>query len=299
MAGVYREVWTGEVEKGFKQGLTDTFLDGIKDMSRYVAQGDESATIHSTFFGVEPDVLINNTTYPIALQSLDGSDMTILLDKYQTKPTPITDDELYALSYDKIALVKQGHSDALVRARLQKAIHAFGAAGNTTDTPVLVTTGASYNGRKRLTWEDIVNLREAYLAAGIELDGFRLILCEEHVNDLCLADQAFQKSYANFANGIITNQLGFEIRSYSLNPYYEPATKAKLSFGAVATSTARRASVCFNVGKMAKAQGVTQMYYSEAKTDPQNQRNLVAFRNYFIALPQLTKGLGAIVSANV
>lgn len=299
MAGVYREVWTGEVEKGFKQGLKDTFLDGIKDMSRYVEQGKESAVIHSTFFGVEPDVLLNNSTYPIAVQELNGEDIPISLDKYQTKPTPITDDELYALSFDKINLVKQAHSDAMVRTRLMKAIHAFGAAGNTTNTPVLVTTGAEYNGRKRLTWEDIVNLREAYLAAGIELDGFRLVLCEEHVNDLCLADTAFQKSYANFKDGIITNQLGFEIRSYSLNPYYEPATKAKLSFGAVATSTARRASVCFNVGKVAKAQGVTQMYYSEAKTDPQNQRNLVSFRNYFIALPQISKGCGAIVSANV
>lgn len=297
MATVYREVWTKEVIKGLQSGLKDTFLDGVKDYSRYVTGDDEAQVIHSTYFGVEPDVLINNTTYPIPIQELNGTDISISLDKYQTKVTPITDDELYALAYDKIKEVKDSHVTAILKNRLRKAIHAFGPASHTTNHPVLLTTGAATpDGRKRLKWEDVINLREAYTAAGFEIDDLRLILCSEHVNDLLLQDTSFEKSYANFKDGIITNQLGFEIREYSQNPYYDSATKAKLSFGAVPTATSARASIVFPVSKTGKAMGLTKMYWQKAENDPQNQRNTVNFRNYFIAMPLISDGFAAIVS---
>lgn len=295
---VYREVWTKEVVKQFEAGLKDTFLDGVMSFDQYVSGDDESQVIHASYFGVEPDVLINNSTYPIDVQALDGSDIPIALDKYQTKATPITDDELYALAYPKMVLVKTSHGNALLRTRLKKAIHAFGPAGDTANTPVLLTTGALVNGRRQLIWKDVIALRQRYSDAGIEIENLRLVLCDDHVNDLLLEENSqFTKSYANFKDGVITNQLGFEIRQYSQNPYYNATTKVKLSFGAVAAGTDSRASVCFPVLKTGKALGKTLMYFSEAKTDPLTQRNLINFRNYFIALPLVTKGFAAIVSA--
>jgi hypothetical protein len=299
LSGVYTEAWSKEVVKHFQQGIKDTFLDGVRDFSQYVVGDTESQVIHASYFGVEPDVLINNTTYSIDVQELSGSDIPISLDKYQTKATPITDDELYALAYDKMNLVKGAHGDALVKNRLKKAIHAFGPAGHTTNTPVLLTTGAAVNGRKRLKWDDIIALRQAYADAGIEIEGLRLVLCQDHVNDLLLADTSFQKSYANFKDGIITNQLGFEFREYGANPYYNATTKAKLSFGAIPGVTDSQASICFPIAKAGKASGKTLTYYSEAKNDPLTQRNLINFRNYFIALPLITKGFAAIVSERV
>ena len=297
MPTVYREVWTGEVVKGFNAGLTDTFLDGVRDYSQYVSGDDEAQVIHSSFFGVEPDVLINNTTYPIDIQELKGEDIPIALDKYQTKATPVTDDELYALSFAKMDAVKSSHSDAIVKNRLKKAIHAFAPSAHDVLHPVLKTTGAVVNGRKRLTWEDIVNLRSAYAKAKVEIEGIRLVLCPDHVNDLLLQDTSFQKSYANFSNGVITNQLGFEIREYFANPYYKVASLDKLSFGALPTdATDSQASIAFPLTKTGKATGKTKMYYSEAKNDPQHQRNLINFRNYFIAMPLITQGFAAIVS---
>jgi len=299
MATVYREVWTKEVIKGFNAAIKDTFMDGIPDKSQYVKGDEEGQTIHSTYFGVMPDVLINNTTYPLDIQALDGEDKTISLDKYQTKATPITDDELYALAYDKMASVKDAHSDAIATNRLKKAIHALAPTGHTAKTPVLLTTGAATadNSRKRLKWDDIVALREAFTAADIPLEDMRLVLCADHVNDLLLADTAFQKTYANFKDGVITNQLGFEIREYSANPYFTVLTKVKLSFGAVPGATARQASVVFNVKRARRAAGITKMYWSKAETDPLNQRNLINFRNYFICLPSVNEAIGAIVSA--
>lgn len=298
MAQVYREVWTKEVVKGFNAGLKDTFLDGIKDYSQYVTGNDEAQVIHSTYFGVQPDVLINNTTYPIAIQEMNGSDIPIALDKYQTTATPITDDELFALSYDKIKNVKDAHSEALIENRLKKAIHAFGPLSNDVKHPVLVTTGDTVGNRKRLRWIDVINIRSAYAKASIPIESLRFVLCPDHVNDLLVEETSMlAKSYANFQGGVITNQLGLEFREFANNPFYTVSTKAKLSFGAVVNdATDMQASIVFPVKKVGKATGITKMYWSDAKNDPQNQRNLVNFRNYFIALPLISDGFAAIVS---
>ena len=94
-AGVYTEVWTGELVKGLREFLTGSWLDGVPDQSSIV----NNDVIHLVEVGVDPDVLINNTTYPIPLQALEDKDIAISLDKFQTKVTPVTDDELNAISY--------------------------------------------------------------------------------------------------------------------------------------------------------------------------------------------------------
>ena len=109
MADVYKEVWTGELVKSVSTAESGTFLETIPDSSQYA----ENDVIHLVDVGVEPDVIINNTTYPIPLQALDDDDIPIKLDKLTTKTTPISDDELYALSYDKIATVKDKHASAI------------------------------------------------------------------------------------------------------------------------------------------------------------------------------------------
>lgn len=298
MVTVYREVWEKEVTKSTDAALKDTFLDGIPDKSQYVTGDGEVYSINSVYWDVEPDVLINNTTYPIEIQELNGTPYAITLDKYQTKATPITDDELFALSYDKMATVKDSHKNALVKNMLKKGIHSLAPATHTANTPVLLTTGAATPDglRLRLKWDDLVALRQAWTDAGFAIEDLRLVLCQDHVNDLLLADTAFQKSYANFQGGIITNQLGFEIREYAQNPYYNVTTKAKLSFGGVVTTDHRQASVVFNKMLARKAAVPAKMYYSEAKTDPLNQRNLINFRNYNIVMPAQAREIGAIVS---
>ena len=101
-AGVFTEIWTGELVKALRSGLEGSWLDGVPDQSS-IAEND---VIHLVDVGVDPDVLVNNTTYPIPLQALEDKDIAVKLDKFQTKVTPITDDELYAISYDKMARVK-------------------------------------------------------------------------------------------------------------------------------------------------------------------------------------------------
>lgn len=130
-AGVYKEIWTGELVKYLRRGLEATWLDGIPDSSSLV----NNDVIHLVDVGVDPDVLVNNTTYPIDLQALDDADLTISLDKFQTKVTPITDDELYAISYDKMSRVKESHGNAINDAKFAKSAHAMVRQGEHRQDP--------------------------------------------------------------------------------------------------------------------------------------------------------------------
>ena len=187
--GVYTEIWTGELVKVLRAGLEGTWLSGIPDQSSIV----NNDVIHLVEVGVDPDVLINNKTYPIDVQALEDKDIAIKLDKFQTKATPITDDELYAISYDKTARVKEGHANSINDAKFTKAAHALCANKNTETTPVLKTTGEKdpATNRLRLTVNDLVEMKRALDNLRVPSDGRRLVLCPDHVNDLLLTSQAF------------------------------------------------------------------------------------------------------------
>ncbi len=294
-AGVLTEVWTGEMVKKLRAGDVATFLDGVPDYSQYA----ENDVIHLVDVGADPDVLINNTTYPIPVQALEDSDIPIGLDKYQTKATPITDDELYALSYDKMASVKERHGDAILENKFAKAIHALAPASNAAKTPVITTTGGVVDGlsagRMMLTRNDVIKLKKKFDDLGVPVDGRRLVLCSDHVSDLLLNDQKFADQYYNYTTGKIANMYGFQVYEYPANPYFTSAG-AKVAFGTAPGEGDMQASVAFYTKRVFKASGSTKMYYSEAATDPQNQRSLINFRHYFIVLPKKQEAIAAITS---
>ncbi len=297
MPAANRHAYTREVIKVLSHAEQATFLNGIPDKSQYVTGDDEAQVIHMTYLGVKPDVLINNTTYPLAIQEIGDEDIPIALDKFQTKATPITDDELYAATYDRMKAVIETHTVSINETKFDKAIHAFCPAGVTASTPILKTTGADDGtGRKRLTRKDVIALKAEYDKLKVPSSGRRLVLCPEHVNDLLQEDQKFTDQYYNYATGSIARMYSFEIYEYVNNPHIHKTTLVKLSFGGVVTSNHKQASVSFYAPRMVKASGKTLTYLSAAKNDPLYQRNLANVRNYFIALPMRNELIGAIIS---
>ena len=137
--GVLVELWTGELVKAFKAALDGSWLDGIPDASGKV----DNDVIHLVDVGAGPDVLVNNTQYPIDIVSQTDDDIAITLDKFDTKNTAVTDDELHAISYDKIASVIENHTDSLQAAKFRRAAFRLCAAENTALTPVIATTGSA------------------------------------------------------------------------------------------------------------------------------------------------------------
>lgn len=281
-AGVYKEIWTGELVKALRAGLEGTWLDGIPDSSSLV----NNDVIHLVDVGVDPDVLINNTTYPIPLQALDDKDIPIGLDKFQTKVTPISDDELYAISYDKMSRVKESHSNAINDSKFTKAAHALCANENSEKTPVLTTTGEvdPETGRQRLLPADLVRMKAALDKLKVPAGKRRLVLCSDHVNDLLMADQKFKEQYnLNQTEGKVGRLYGFDIYEYGNTPLYSVAGKKK-ALDSTAEAGEFQCSFAFYTQRVFKATGSTKMYYSEASTDPEYQRNKINFRHYFICM---------------
>ena len=294
-AGVLTEVWTGELIKALRGLLDASWLNGVPDQSSIV----NNDVIHLVDVGADPSVLINNDTYPIEIQELEDGDKTFSLDKFQTKVVPVTDDELYALSYDKMARVKESCSNALNDAKYAKAAHALCPTQNTASTPVLTTTGAvdATTKRVKLCMADVVALKRSLDKLGVPAQQRRLVLCPDHVNDLLETEQAFREQYnINRADGTVGRLYGFDIYESNYNPLYTTAGKKK-DVNATASTGEFQASFAFYVPRVFKATGTTKMYYSAAETDPQNQRNLVSYRHYFICLPKKEDAGAAIYSA--
>ena len=293
MEGIYTEVWTGELVKKLNAGLQATFLNGIPDYSTNV----NNEVIHLVDVGGDPDVLVNNTTYPIPIQDLEDGDIAIGLDKFQTKATRVTDDELYAISYDKFGSVVDRHRDSIVTEKYKKFAHALAPYSHTAKTPVIQTSGEkdAVSGRNKLTPKDIIALKRAFDNMEVPEDGRVLVLCPDHVNDLLELDQSFKDKYYNYTSGKLMNMYGFEVYTFVNAPYFNK-NGVKLAYNAVPTATDHKGSFAFYRPRTFRAQGSTKMYYSEAATNPLTQENLVNFRNYDIVLPKKMEAIGAIYS---
>lgn len=292
LEGVYTEVWTGEMIKRLNAGLKADFLNGIPDYSAKV----DNEVIHLVDVGGDPDVLVNNTTYPIPVQDLTEGDIPVGLDKFQTKATRVTDDQLYALSFDKFSADVERHGNAILTVKYKKAAHALAPYSHTDKTPVIATTGAAdAAGRKKLVVQDIIALKRAFDNMEVPEDGRVLVLCPDHVNDLLEQEQTFKDKFYNYTTGKLLNMFGFEVYTYVNCPYFTKEG-VKVPYNATPAATDTKGSFAFYRPLMFKAQGTTKMYYSEARTNPQTQESLVNFRHYYIVLPKKQLAIGAIYS---
>lgn len=293
-AGLFTEAWTGFMTKAFR---TDPEGLGWYTKIRSFDQYAENDVIHFVNLGGDPTVLVNNTSYPLEIEELKDGDKVVSLDKYQTKPTRITDDEMYALSYDKKATVIERHKEALDEKKYSRAIHAISPTENTKATPVILTTGAAADGRKIMTRKDLVRLKKLFDKNKVPKIGRILVLCSDHVADLLENDQQFANQYYNAESGKVNKQLGFEIYEYDDCPYYNVTTLKKVAYGSVPADTDTQASIAFSPQRMMKANGTVKTYASEAKDSPTTQENLISFRAHSICLPLKDEAMGAIVSA--
>ena len=294
-AGVYTEIWTGELVKSLRHAMEGTWLDGLPDNSSIV----NNETIHLVDVGVDPDVLVNNSSYPIDLQSLDDADFSIWLDKFQTKVTPVTDDELYAISYDKMQRVKESHAKAINDAKFKRAAYNLCPKRATTETNVLITSGEPENGagRVKMTIQDLLRMKRHMDKLGIPSSDRRLVLCTEHMNDLLETDQKFREQYnINRNDGTLGRLYGFDIYEFSGNPVMGITDFRRDEADAATNQYKQKCSFAFYTPLVFKATGSTKMYYSEASTDPEYQRNKINFCHRFICTPKRDNFTVAMVS---
>ena len=295
-AVVLTQMWEAELLRAFRANRG--WSSRIPRKDAYVGNN----AINLQEIGADPTVLINNTTYPIAVAQRTDDTVVLALNKYDTTNTSIRRDELYALPYDKEGSVITQHKEVLLERTGEHGLHILCPAGNTANTPVIATTGADNgNGRRRLKSADLIALKTRLDNLKVPKEGRILVLCSDHVADLLLEDQSFQLRYngSTERGTIITMLYGFEIYEDVYNPVFNAST-AKVAFGAAAApSTDRNASVCFYAPRAFQASGTTEMFYRDKSTDPENRQTVVGFQQYHIIAPMKNIGFGAIASAIV
>lgn len=286
-----KEVWINQIMEGFYPD--DSFLQKAKDFSGFV----ENDRLHIASAGIDPKVLVNNTTYPINTVEREDDDNEIVLDKFETENTIVRRPDAIEYSYDKLESVISQHRATLRKSVAMKAIHAFAPAVDTSDTPVIQTTGSATNGRKRMTFADILALKERFDNADIPLADRYIVLHPKHVTDLLLQDMKLFKNLTEMKDGKPFNFAGFGFYSFAQMPVYtvQNSKLTKYPFNAVKPENAQFASVAFYAGEVMKADGEIYMYSKE--DDPTERATIVGFDKRFVALPIRGKGVGAIVSS--
>lgn len=286
-----KEVWINQIMEGFYPD--DSFLQKAKDFSGFV----ENDRLHIASAGIDPKVLINNTTYPIKTVEREDEDNEIVLDKFETENTLVRHPDAIEYSYDKLESVISQHRATLRKSAAMKAIHAYAPTVDTADTPVIETTGVAAKGRKRLTLADILTLKERFDDADIPLTDRYIVLHPKHVTDLLLQDTELFKNVTNIKDGEPFKFAGFGFYTFAQMPLYSVKDEvlSKVGFNAVKPAKAQFASVAFYAEEVMKADGQIYMYAKE--DDPGERATVVGFDKRFVALPIRGKGVGAIVSA--
>ena len=267
MATLEKEIWIDQLMKNFYPD--SSFLKYAKDFSSLV---DYNA-INMAEVGADPDVLINNTTYPIKVVQRVDKPLRIELDKFETENTLVRRPVVIEYSYDQLESVLMGHRNTLRAKTAMKAAHAFAPQKNTADTPVIQTTGEAVN-------------------ANIPLEERYLVLHPSHVTDLILLDAKHLGNITDLKDGKPMRFAGFYMLQTSVTPQYGENME-KIAFGS--EDKGNFCSFSFHGEEVMKADGEVFMYSRE--NDPEERGTIVGFDKRFIALPIRNKGIGAIVSA--
>lgn len=299
----FADAWVNRVEKNLTTATNAPWLDGIPEIDAPVIEvgsgsASESNQIHIPTTDFEVDVLINNTTYPIAIQAYTDDEVVIKLDKYQTKVVTLSDDQVIGASYPRIDSATKGMTESILTKKYGKAIHSIAAASDSVTTFVIETTGELVGGRRRLLYDDLVAGKDRADKLGWPAEGRRNVLSTDHWNDLLLDRKNFGDQLVNYKTGDLAPVIaGWQIFSYINNPYFK--TKAKQPFGSEPAAGSFQGSVCFYLPNIGKKTGLTKQYFADSKQDPENQTNRLSYRHYFIVVPKRNKYIGVIASGVV
>lgn len=300
----FPEMWEKRVETNLTTDDRAPWLEGVEELTNDVTvlgegTDTEKNIIYIATTDFEPDVLINNTTYPLEAQEYSDGTVQIALDKYQPKVVTLQEDQVLGASYPKIDSATRTTTTAITKKKFGKAAHAICPASNTTDHPILKTTGDAVGTRKRCTYDDLVALKDAFdKIAGLDgTEERRLVLCTDHWNDLLLDRKNFGNLLVDYQAGKPAPVIaGFKIYGYSNNPYITVSTLAKKAFASTPAAGDNRASFAYVKENIAKKTGKTKQYFLPATLNTRGQANELGYRHYFVAMPKRNKYIGALVS---
>ncbi len=282
-AGVQKELWTDILMEGYYP--KDDFLSWSRDLSEFV----EYNTINLAEAGADPNLLIDNNTYPISVSQRTDTPKSIVLRTLDTDSTLVRNIEEMESSYSKMESVVRGHRNTLRKGSIQLACHFWAPQENTTFTPVIAATGELVGGRRKLTFEDVLDIRAKLVQIDADLDAFAMTLNPLHEADLMAQDMKLYKDM------ITSGKLwGLRLFVNSQTPRFNATTGKKVAFQAVAADTDTISSFLWSKDEVMRADGDIDMF-AKLK-DPDTKADVINFQKRFVALPFRNKMQAAIYS---
>jgi len=285
-AGIQKEIWTDILMEGYYP--PGDFLSWSRDMSELV----EFNTLNLAEAGVDPNLLIDNNIYPINSTQRTDLPKTIVLRTLDTDSTIVRNLEEMEASYNKMESVVRGHRNVLRKGSIQLAAHSWAPTQDSPFTPVLAATGALVNGRRLLTFEDILALRAKFVALDVDIASLAIMLNPLHEADLLAQDMKMYKEM--LASGKLW---GITIFTNSQTPRWNAQTGIKVPFQAAPQPTDTPASVIWSRDEVMRADGDVDVFAKYK--DPDQKGDVINFQKRFVALPFREKMLGAIYSPQV
>ncbi|MFP5039433.1 hypothetical protein [Parasediminibacterium sp. JCM 36343] len=278
--GLAQEIWLSEVKEDFYPD--NSFLSAATDMSSMV----NNDAINLAEAGADPDVLVDNTAYPIARADAGDTPLRLLLKTYDTTSTVVRNAVALELAYDQRALYIRKHQKALLKRFGKDALFNYAPQADSTHTPVMNIAGTSAS-----FLDTIIDMQNAFAALDDNSGNLNLVLNPAHAAAIAKEDRLL---YKNFEAQPGSTLFGFRIWMHSQCPFYVKNTSAKAAYNATFDPTVHAyASIIFDGNEVMKAQGSFEFFYK--LRDPDEKGDVFNFQMRGLALPIRNKYLGAII----
>lgn len=262
--------------------------------------------------GIRWNKLINNiefyvnNTADFVPKKMNGENVIVPWEKYDTDPTEVDDAEIRNLMFDKRSEVRALHLEKNKEGLTKHALWKLAPDDNSSaKMPVMVTTGTVTNGRRRLTFVDMANYLELVKSIG-DLDPayFYLMLCAQHSTDLLLDRDAAayisnKDVFFDPVSGKVRSFMGFKFfEPMAANAYTSTLTK-KPKKSVLAAGDQYASTFVYGPNTVHHLENMKILYKTELEdTRSADPKSEIRTQTYGIIDRIEDFGVGAIVSAN-
>lgn len=283
------------------QNYRDDFLGAIKKANPGAIDKD----------GIRFNKLINNVNFKVnasvdfTAAKMEGKKTLVEWDKLDTTPTNYTDADLRAMAFDKESEIRKAHTDAFKLGVRNYALNKLAPTSHVDKkTPVIRTTGAEFEGRKRMTYVDLLNFYNMLSPLNM-LDGtaWNFVLSAEHRADL-MVDKASTSNYRDIEFDKKTGEVSrfFKLQLWENNdtPLYNAAGTLK-SLGSTKIATDQQASIFFYSPSTVYHIEQVMILFNDMRTDviSKDPESKVRLHTYGLCDKKQNHGFGAVISDNV
>ena len=243
-----------------------SWLNELTSMDHLV----DANTINLSYVGADPNVIENNTTWPLAKTQRTDGGTVVALYTFDTEPTNVTNVEELETNYQKCESVLRQHADALREHACISAAYNISPANSN-----FATSGAPRSdGNFKMTYNDILRMRTEFNKQKCPMNGRIVLLSPEHEEDLLSEDA--NRYHLMMQTGSIA---GFKVYTFTDNPQYN-TSGAKQPKG---TNNQQPSSVFFHKSLVMRAMGDIEGEPEKRWADYRGW--LIGLQMRFVALP--------------